>query len=244
MGSEQSAVESGQSKPLLATTCCCLPTISPMLSALIFDMDDLLVFSAPLWAAAEETLLRALGAQRSEELAARYKGMNALDVTRVIHEALHPPLPLAKCQKIMRDALIAAFSADLRPMPGAVELVRRVRGRWPMAVASGSPPPAIERALTALGIRDRFDHIISSESVARGKPHPDVFLAAAAALGVPPPQCLVLEDSLIGVHAARAAGMRVFAVPSGHHEQVAREATRVFASLAEISLDDLEPDAT
>ena len=210
-----------------------------MLSALIFDMDDLLVASAALWRAAEEKLLAAIGARWTEDMAIQYKGMNALDVAATIHRLLRPSLSLEACQRIMRDELIAGFSKPVHAMPGAVELVQRVHGRWPMAVASGSPRVAIYGALSQLGILERFDEVITSESVPRGKPHPDVFLAAAEALKASPPQCLVFEDSLIGVRAAQAAGMKCFAVPSGNHAAIAELATRVFSSLADIIEDDI-----
>ena len=204
-------------------------------------MDELLVQSSAIWKRAEETVLAAIGQQWTTELSIRYKGMNALDVARTIHEVFQPALPLPDCQKIMRDALIEGFSGDVHQMPGAVDFVRRVHGRVPMAVASGSPLTAIERAIATLGIRDCFNHIITSESVARGKPNPDVFLAAAKALGIPPAACLVFEDSLVGVKAARAAGMNCFTVPSLPVPEIRQLATRAFDSLAEIQVGDVFP---
>ena len=99
---------------------------------------------------------------------------------------------------------------------------------------SGSPLDAIHAALSQLGILECFSVVISSESVARGKPHPDVFLAAANALGMLPNRCLVFEDSLIGVRAAVATGMRVVCVPSGPSEEIRRITPYVFESLADV----------
>ncbi|MCG3148954.1 MAG: hypothetical protein PCFJNLEI_02406 [Verrucomicrobiae bacterium] len=76
------------------------------ISALIFDMDDLLVRSAAIWLAAENTLLRAFGQTWTPELAAQYKGMNSLDVARVIHETYRPVWPLTESQRLLRDSLI------------------------------------------------------------------------------------------------------------------------------------------
>ncbi len=207
--------------------------------AFIFDMDDLLVASSSLWREAEERLLHELGHAWMPEFAAQYKGMNALDIAATIHRRLDPPLSLETCQGILRDALIDRFAGGVQAMPGAVALVRRLRGRAPMAVASGSPRRAIEMALKTLEIDDCFEVILTSESVARGKPHPDVFLAAAVSLNMPPEACLVFEDSLIGVRAACAAGMRCFAVPSGMHDRIRELATRVFDSLEAISDQDI-----
>src|SRR5690606_27405208 len=123
-------------------------------AAILFDMDDLLVRSGPIWRQAEETLLAAIGHTWSLEQSMQYKGMNALDVAATIHRLLQPALPLAECQRILRTALIDGFAGNARAMPGAVELVRRLRDRLPLALASGSPMPAIESALGQLGIAD------------------------------------------------------------------------------------------
>ena len=204
------------------------------IDAYVFDMDDLLVRTVDLWRAAETTLLASLGYEWSPELAIQYKGMNALDVAATIHRVLRPDRTLGACQSIMREALIAGFDRDIEAMPGAVDLVRSLRGRKPLAVASGSPLAAIRSALTTTGILECFDHVITSESVERGKPHPDVFLAAARALAVPPARCMVFEDSLIGVRAALAAGMMVTCVPSGPVDEIRRLTPYVFPSLAAV----------
>ena len=202
---------------------------TPLIAAFIFDMDDTLARTAPLWREAEDHLLRELGATWSEKLAAKYKGMNALDVAATIHRELQPALAVAPCQRIMRDRLIAAFErGDIEPIDGATELVRRcaATGR-PMAVASGSPMPGITITLGALGIGECFDVTISSESVARGKPHPDVFFAAADKLGVAPEACMVFEDSLIGAQAAKATGMRCAVRPSTSTLELSRVADQI-----------------
>jgi HAD superfamily hydrolase (TIGR01509 family) len=214
--------------------------MSNPIRAFIFDMDDLLIASAQIWRIAEEHLFAAIGHELTDDLAMRYKGMNALDVAATIHRILKPTIPLDQCQKLMRDKLIEGFSGQIKEMPGAVDLVRRLCGKLPMALASGSPLVAIEIALKQLGIYDCFDLILSSESVPRGKPHPDVFLAAAAALNVPPENCLVFEDSLIGVRAAQAAGMKCFSVPAAKHNEIKKIATCVFPSLSEITQEHID----
>ena len=210
-------------------------------AALIFDLDDTLVVTSALWREAEETLLREIGHQWSPELAARYKGMNALDVAATIHRLLQPALPVNSCQEIMRNALFRAFEkGPLQPMPGALACVRSLAGAFPLAVASGSPLPLIELALERLKLRDAFSVLLSSESVPRGKPFPDIFLAAAATLAVDPARCLVFEDSLVGVQAARASGMASFAIPSSNSPEIVQIATRTFASLGEITLQEVK----
>ena len=203
--------------------------------ACIFDMDDLLVRSTPLWRAAEMHLLQRLGATWSDALALKYKGMNALDVARVIHAQLAPTLSLSQCQSILRQRLIEEFKGNFEPCSGALTLVRHLHQRYPLALASGSPLEAIQMALSRIGLLQCFGCIVSSESVPRGKPHPDVFLEAAAQLGHRPEHCIVFEDSLIGVQAARSAGMHCYAIPSCHPKEIAVLATSVFDDLGQIT---------
>ena len=92
--------------------------------------------------------------------------------------------------------------------------MRAAAARWPLAVASSSPQDLIELVLELAGIREDFAVVLSSERVARGKPAPDVYLAALERLGVPAPEAVAVEDSTAGIQAARAAGMRVVAVPN------------------------------
>lgn len=204
-------------------------------AACIFDLDDLLVDTMPVWCAAEERLLARMGQRWSDEAAVRWRGLNASDVARVMHELYRPAWTAAESQAWLRQDLLAAYRAapPLRALPGAVELVRALNGRFPLAVASGSPLEGIGIALERIGVRDCFAAVCSSEDVPHGKPDPDVFLAAAKALNAQPAHCVVFEDSLAGARAARAAGMACFTVPSAEHEAVAALSTRVLRTLAD-----------
>lgn len=187
----------------------------------IFDMDDTLVATAALWKRAEVQLWELCGGQWTPELALRYKGMNALDVAATIQVLSGTSMRPDECQSAMREFLDASFrEGPVLSMPGAVPCVRSLALDFRLVVASGSPAHLIAFALGELGIRECFENLVTSEDVARGKPHPDVFLHAAVQAEVAPEDCLVIEDSFIGVQAARAAGMRSFAVPSSRHEEV------------------------
>jgi beta-phosphoglucomutase len=101
----------------------------------------------------------------------------------------------------------------LAPLPGLLELLDRLdRAAIPVALATSAPAENVEHTLRELRLDERLTRVVRSDLVARGKPHPDVFLAAAALLGVPPESCLAFEDAPMGVRAARAAGMRCVAV--------------------------------
>jgi len=209
--------------------------------AVIFDMDDTLVASGRVWLRAETRLFRALGSQYSAEIAATYKGQNARDVGATIRRALAVRDPAEEdCAAMMRRFLMEEFGQAVTPLPGADALVRGLAGRFSLAVASGSPQEAIGAVLDRMGWSGIFAATVSSEKVEAGKPAPDVFLAAARALGVEPCRCLVIEDSLHGVCAARAAGMRCWVVPSLPDPRVTARADRSFGSLAEVTASEVE----
>ncbi len=109
------------------------------------------------------------------------------------------------------------YRARLPVMPGAVEAVRALHGRWPLGLASSSNREIIDLVLDLAGLADRFVVTVSSEEVARGKPAPDVYLEAARLVGVEPDRCVAIEDSSNGFRAAVAAGMAVIAVPNQHY---------------------------
>jgi len=110
--------------------------------------------------------------------------------------------------------MAAAYRENLPLLPGAVDSVRDLAARWPLAVASSSPRSLIEAVLTSAGLRSAFAAVVSSEEVARGKPAPDVYLTAAERLGVQAAACVAIEDSSNGLRAAAAAGCRVIAIPA------------------------------
>jgi HAD superfamily hydrolase (TIGR01509 family) len=120
----------------------------------------------------------------------------------------------------IQDAIVAGVveryrtAAVLPVIPGAAETVRRVAATHPVAIASSAHRAVIEAAVDALGLHGVLDQIVSSDDVGAGKPDPDVYLLAASRLGVEPSRCLVVEDSVNGVRAGKAAGMTVALVPN------------------------------
>lgn len=205
--------------------------------AVIFDMDDTLARTSPQWRVAETALLAALGRSWDVTLAQQYKGMNALDVAATIHRLLEPAMSREDCQTLMRDHLIQAFQEQPpAEMPGAAACVKGLQSHHRLAVASGSPMRLIRQTISHLGVAGAFEVVLTSESVARGKPHPDVFLATAAAMKVDPERCVVMEDSVIGVQAALAAGMKCIAIPSSDPSPFHAIAHRVVTSLEEVDV--------
>jgi len=206
---------------------------------IIFDLDGTLADTAPLWRAAEDALFAYLGHPWNEEFYRQYVGMNAPDLAVVVHRLVESDLPVEECQTKARDALVEAYrSHPVTAIPGAVDLVRRLSAGHRLAVASGSPQEGIDLAVSQLGIADCFELTLSSETVANGKPAPDVFIAAAASLGVAPGACTVFEDTLVGAQAARAAGMACIVRPAQHHNEIRALDCRVVERWDEVDLRD------
>lgn len=186
-----------------------------MFAAAVFDMDGLLVDSEPLWHEAEVEILGQLGVPLARSDCRRTKGMVVYDVTRFWHERY--PWPAPDTDEVARqvvDRVCALVQAEGRLQPGVEEALERCRrAGLPLALASSSEYRLIEAVLGQFGLADRFDVIHSAQDEPYGKPHPGVFLTAAAKLGVRPERCVAWEDAPAGVLAAKAARMACVAVP-------------------------------
>lgn len=169
-------------------------------------------------------------------------GANSRAWSRTMRERLDLDLDDHSIERAIVDGVIARYRHEGAPgIDGAVDTVRRIAADRPVAVASSAHREVIDAALDATGLTDVFRVVVSSDEVDHGKPAPDVYLEAARRLGADPRACLVVEDSLNGVRAARAAGMTVVLVPNvsvapapGTHEA---------ADLVLDRLDALRPDA-
>jgi HAD superfamily hydrolase (TIGR01509 family) len=175
----------------------------------IFDCDGVLVDSELLSNRVLAEMLSEMGLPMSlEETIATFMGHSLPACIAVIEERTRRPIP-GNFVADFRDRTFDAFRRELRPVPG-IEPVLDTIGR-PFCVASSGPPEKIHLTLSVTGLLPRFTgRIFSAVEVARGKPHPDLFLHAAQQMGVVPSACVVVEDSVRGVQAAVAAGMQVF----------------------------------
>jgi beta-phosphoglucomutase family hydrolase len=138
------------------------------------------------------------------------------------------------------DSFRQVIRGNVQLLPGVMATLEYLRSRGiRQAIASSAPPENIAVLVDELHIRDRFEAVVSAYAMA-GKPAPDVFLAAARAIGTEPRDCLVIEDAVLGVKAAKAAGMACLAVTNTHPAENLRQADRVVASLLDISDSDWE----
>ena len=131
-----------------------------------------------------------------------------------MHDTVGVEMEPERIAREVERRLVERYRADLPLMPGAVDAVRALAARWPLGLASSSTTGLIAAVLDAAGLTDAFAVTVSSEEVPRGKPAPDVYLRALDLLGEPAHDAAAVEDSGAGLAAARAAGMRVIAIPN------------------------------
>lgn len=202
------------------------------LRAAIFDLDGVLVDSGPYHRAAWRALLKELGAGQVDGEFWR------LTIGRPVEEALPHLLgrrlsswEIARYSKRKTDLYHQISGGRFPPVPGAVTFVQALEARnIPRAVATSASSRSVQLVLRDLGLV--FPVVITADDVIRGKPDPEVYLAAAARLGVTPRACVVFEDSLVGVEAARRAGMRPIGLTTAHTEAELKKAgaARVLAN--------------
>jgi HAD superfamily hydrolase (TIGR01509 family) len=214
-----------------------------MIEAVIFDMDGVLIESEQLWDSTREDLTRERGGDWHAEAQRTMMGMSSMEWSRYMHDDLGvsdaPEWISGEVVRRLKDR----YRAELPIIDGAVEAVRRLADRWPLAVASSSNRPLIDLVLELTGLEACFRTTASSEEVSRGKPEPDVYLAAAAGLGVKPEACVAVEDSSNGILAAASAGMRVVALPNSAFapgQEALSRADIVLTSIKNLGVETLE----
>jgi HAD superfamily hydrolase (TIGR01509 family) len=158
--------------------------------------------------------VRERGGTWTDDASRAMMGMSSPEWSAYLRDELGVPM---EPDEISRD-VVARMSDGYRDsvplLPGAVEAVRALQGRWPLGLASSANREIIDLVLDAAGLADAFAVALSSEEVERGKPAPDVYLEAARRLGVSAEGCVAVEDSSNGLRSAHAAGMAVVAVPN------------------------------
>jgi HAD superfamily hydrolase (TIGR01509 family) len=206
----------------------------------IWDMDGVLVDTGELHYRAWEQVLGEEGIFFSPAEFRRTFGMHNASILEIL---LGKPPDPATLRRIS-DRKEALFRGTIRgkaaPMPGVLHWLARLQQRGvPQAVASGAPPENIEFLVDELGIRSYFSALVSSVGMP-GKPDPAVFLEAARKIGMPAQRCVVVEDGLPGLDAARRAGMRCIGVTTTHPASALQAADRVVDSLADLPEDGFD----
>ncbi|MBI3946207.1 MAG: HAD family phosphatase [Armatimonadetes bacterium] len=205
----------------------------------IFDLDGVLVDSSALhlesW--------RIVGAERGFTMTeALFRETFGMPNAQIFVRLFGHPLPEEEARELSerKEAVYRELAVGrLEALPGVVPLLRALRAEgFRLALGSSTPMSNIRVILDAIGVRECFDAVVCADDVTHGKPHPEVFLKAAERIGVPPECCVVVEDALVGVQAAKAAGMRCLAVTTTHPRERLQEADRVVDHLTEVTPAD------
>jgi HAD superfamily hydrolase (TIGR01509 family) len=186
-----------------------------VIRACVFDMDGLMIDSEPLAMEAWQAALRPFGYSIDGRLFEQMLGLRQTECAMLLRDHFHLPLPIETLTRRRNDTFLALLPGRLRAMPGLHELLAELRARGvKRAIATSGERRYVATVIRELELECAFDATVVAEDVTRGKPAPDVYLLAAQRLGLPPAECLVLEDALNGVAAAKAAGMTCVAVPN------------------------------
>ena len=188
-----------------------------MTDAVVFDLDGVLLESEQVWNQAKQELVAERGGRWSERAPRDMMGMSSPEWSAYLRDELGVPWEADRINREVVRRMQVGYAEGLPLLPGALECVRALAERWPLGLASSSNRELIDLFLDVGGVRDLFRATVSSEEVARGKPAPDVYLAAAEAVGADPGTCVAIEDSENGMRAAHAAGMAIVAVPNPHY---------------------------
>jgi HAD superfamily hydrolase (TIGR01509 family) len=217
---------------------------SGTVEAVVFDMDGILLDSEQIWDEVREELTRERGGRWHEGAHRDMMGMSSPEWSRYMHERIGLPESPAEINAEVVRRLIAHYAERLPLLPGAAGAVRRIAARWPLGLASSSNREVIEMALRESGLAAEFAVTVSSEEVARGKPAPDVYQEACSLLGVDPSAAAAIEDSHNGISSARAAGLRVIAIPNRHFppgEDALSRADEVIEDLGGLTAATVDP---
>ena len=183
--------------------------------AVIFDCDGTLVDSMPAHFEAwcEALALHGAGGVFKEDVFIAMGGRPTLDIVIDLNSQNDLKLDPETVAFAKRESFLKRMKT-VRLIKEVAEFAESLRGRLPMAIATGGTRMVVEKTLQAVGCSDWFDEVVTADDVKEGKPSPEIFLRAAELLGVDPSRCLVLEDAPAGILAAQRAGMQVIAIPS------------------------------
>ena len=214
------------------------------IDAVVFDLDGVLIQTEELWDEIREGLAREHGARYDADAQRAMMGMSSVEWSRYMADELGVRAPPEEISTEVVRRMLGRYADRLPLVDGAAEAVVRLAGRWPLGVASSSNRELIDAVLNLSGLAAHFEATVSSEEVPRGKPAPDVYLEAARRLGVAPGRSAAIEDSHSGIRSAKAAGMRVVAIPNAAYppdEEAVAAADVVLASLHELLPEVVDP---
>ena len=190
-----------------------------MIEAVVFDLDGVLIQSEEVWDEVRGAYVRERGGRWDAEVQRALMGMSSVEWSRYLHDVAGVPAEPERINEEVVSRMLAAYRE--------------------LALASSSNRTLIDAVLELAGLLRYFELTVSSEEVARGKPAPDVYLEAARRLGVEPTRCAAIEDSHAGIRAAKAAGVRVIAIPNPAYPPDPESLAQADVTIR--SLDELTP---
>lgn len=211
-----------------------------MIEAVIFDLDGVLIDSEPVWEEVRRQVVAEHGGQWAADTQQRLMGMSTGEWARYLSGELGVQLPPDQVAELVISQMQGRYREQLPLLPGATAAVRQLSAHWTLGLASSAPLTLINTVLNASALHPYFAAAMSTEQVKAGKPAPDIYLAVAAKLGMPPSRCAAVEDSANGLRSAAAAGCQVIAVP--HPEYPPGPDALALARVVLPSLTDLTPD--
>ena len=209
--------------------------------AVVFDLDGVLVQTEEVWDEVRGAFVRERGGRYDAEAQRAMMGMSSPEWSRYLHEELGVADEPDEIAAEMVRRMLGRYRERLPLIEGAVEAVERLAPHWPLAIASSSNRPLIDAVVETAGLARHFRATVSSEEVPRGKPAPDVYVEAATRLGVEPARAAAVEDSHSGIRSAKAAGMRVIAIPNPSYPP--GDDALALADVVLRDLGELTPDA-
>jgi HAD superfamily hydrolase (TIGR01509 family) len=208
------------------------------MTAVVFDMDGVLVDSEHVWDDVREALAHERGGRWHPGAQRDMMGMSSPEWSRYMHETIGLAESPEEINRIVVEQMLERYAGGPPWIPGALDAVRALAGAYTLGLASSSNRELIDVVLAAGGIGNLFRATVSSEEVARGKPAPDVYLEAARRLGVDATECVAIEDSHNGIRSAKAAGMACIAIPNERFPPggAEEEADLVLRSIRELTV--------
>lgn len=209
--------------------------------AVIWDLDGVIADTGPFHLGAWQQLAEEMGRPFTAEDFRRVFGLKNSDVIR---KALAPDISADQVEALAErkeEIFRARVEGNIKPLPGVLPLLHALKENgFGLALASSTVPENIKLLLSALSIEQLFDCLVSGQDVGRGKPDPEGFLLAAKKLGVQPRCCVIIEDAIDGVRAAKAAGMKCIAVANTHPRETLAAADLTVESLETVDSRDIQ----
>lgn len=211
-----------------------------MIKAVIFDMDGVIADTEPLHEKTSDIILNKYGVKVKREFFLQFKGVKEKIVWKSTVDQLGLKEDYKKLMEEKGELHLELLKKEMKPIPGALELIKKLKEKYRLGLASSSPIVEINTILSSLKIKKFFEYIVSGEFIEKSKPYPDIYLAAAKKLGVEPKDCIVFEDAVNGVKSAKSAGMKCIAITTSFPKEKLEQADLIVNSFENFNFDALK----